>query len=236
MHPLKKALLQDAYQRGKLVTGPGISMISSDMPADLCGIAPIRTGRFRPSPKELAMNSAPTLHADRLHLRPWRDDDLPAFAALNADPRVMEFFPKPLDRAESDAFAARIREGIDSRGFGLWAVEVPGVADFVGFVGLLVPQFEAHFTPCVEIGWRLAREHWGRGYASEAARAALDFGFRSLVLDQIVSFTVPGNWRSRRVMERIGMTHTPADDFDHPALPEGHALRRHVLYRIDRIG
>ena len=120
--------------------------------------------------------------------------------------------------------------------FGHWAVEVPGRADFIGYVGLSVPQFEAHFTPCVEIGWRLARDHWGSGYASEAARAALDFGFRNLGLDQIVSFTVPGNWRSRRVMERIGMCGTPHDDFDHPALPEGHPLRRHVLYRIDRIG
>jgi RimJ/RimL family protein N-acetyltransferase len=182
------------------------------------------------------MNPSPTIRTDRLHLRLWRDEDLPAFAALNADPKVMEFFPKLLDRAESDAFAARIREGFDARGFGLWAVEVPGIADFIGFVGLSVPQFEAHFTPCVEIGWRLAREHWGRGYASEAARAALDFGFRGLGLDQIVSFTTLANWRSRRVMERIGMTRTPEDDFEHPVLPEGHALRRHVLYRIDRIG
>jgi RimJ/RimL family protein N-acetyltransferase len=183
-----------------------------------------------------AMNPTPTIRTHRLHLRPWRDDDLPAFAALNADPTVVEFFPKPLDRAESDALAARIRDGFASRGFGLWAVEVPGVADFIGFVGLSVPQFEAHFTPCVEIGWRLAHEHWGRGYASEAARAALDFGFRSLALDQIVSFTTLANWRSRRVMERIGMTRMSEDDFDHPGLPEGHALRRHVLYRIDRIG
>jgi ribosomal-protein-alanine N-acetyltransferase len=182
------------------------------------------------------MNPTPTIRTHRLHLRPWRDDDLPAFAALNADPTVVEFFPKPLDRAESDALAARIRDGFASRGFGLWAVEVPGVADFIGFVGLSVPQFEAHFTPCVEIGWRLAHEHWGRGYASEAARAALDFGFRSLALDQIVSFTTLANWRSRRVMERIGMTRMSEDDFDHPSLPEGHALRRHVLYRIDRIG
>jgi RimJ/RimL family protein N-acetyltransferase len=182
------------------------------------------------------MSSTPTIHTHRLHLRHWRDEDLPAFAALNADPRVMEFFPKPLDRAESDALAVRIRDGFASRGFGLWAVEVPGVADFIGFVGLSVPQFEAHFTPCVEIGWRLARENWGSGYASEAARAALDFGFRSLALDQIVSFTTLANWRSRRVMERIGMSRMPEDDFDHPGLPEGHALRRHALYRIDRIG
>ena len=149
----------------------------------------------------------------------------------------MEFFPKPLDRAESDTLADRIRDTFTRRGFGFWAVEIPGVADFIGFVGLSTPQLpETHFTPCVEIGWRLAHEHWGSGYASEAARAALDFGFRSLALDQIVSFTTPANWRSRRVMDRIGMCRTPADDFDHPAIPDGHPLRRHVLYRIDRIG
>jgi RimJ/RimL family protein N-acetyltransferase len=177
---------------------------------------------------------APTIHTLRLDLRPWRDEDLPAFAALNADPRVMEFLPRPLDRAESDARAARIRDHFERRGFGLWAVEVPRVIEFIGFVGLSVPDFEASFTPCVEVGWRLAHEHWGQGYATEAARAALDFGFRRLALDEIVSFTVPTNRRSRGVMERIGMTRTPADDFDHPALPAGHPLRRHVLYRAIR--
>ncbi len=169
------------------------------------------------------------LTTPRLLLRDWRDEDLPAFAALNADARVMEFFPRPLDRAESDLMADQIRDHFARHGFGLWAVEVPGVAGFIGFVGLSVPRFEAHFTPCVEIGWRLAFEHWGRGYATEAARAALEFGFQQLALDQIVSFTVPSNVRSRAVMERIGMTRSPAADFDHPALPEGHPLRRHVL-------
>jgi RimJ/RimL family protein N-acetyltransferase len=180
------------------------------------------------------MTSLPTIRTPRLLLRPWRDEDLPAFAAMNADPKVMEFFPRPLDRGESDAVAARIRDHLTRRGFGFWAVEVPGVADFIGFVGLSVPTFEAHFTPCVEIGWRLACEHWGRGYATEAARSALDFGFRQLALDEIVSFTAHANVRSRRVMERIGMTHSPIDDFDHPALSEGHPLRRHVLYRASR--
>jgi RimJ/RimL family protein N-acetyltransferase len=175
-----------------------------------------------------------TIHTPRLHLRLWRDEDLPAFAALNADPRVMEFFPKPLDRAESDARVARIRDQFAQCGFGLWAVDVPGVADFIGFVGLSVTDLEAHFTPCVEVGWRLAHEHWGRGYATEAARAALDIGFRRLALDELVSFRVPTNRRSRGVMQRIGMTRSPADDFDHPALPEGHPLRRHVLYRASR--
>jgi RimJ/RimL family protein N-acetyltransferase len=183
---------------------------------------------------ESMMTPAATICTLRLHLRLWRDEDLTAFAALNADPRVMEFFPKPLDRTESDARAARIRDHFARHGFGLWAVEVPGVADFIGFVGLSVPDFEATFTPCVEVGWRLAHEHWGRGYATEAARAALDFGFRRLAIDEIVSFTVQANRRSRSVMERVGMTRTPADDFDHPALPEGHPLRRHVLYRAIR--
>lgn len=180
------------------------------------------------------MTSTPTIDTPRLRLRPWREADLPAFAAMNADPKVMEFFPKPLSPAESDALAARIRENFARRGFGLWAVEVPGVADFIGFVGLSVPGFSAHFTPCVEIGWRLAHEHWGRGYATEAARASLEFGFGRLPLDEIVSFTTATNRRSQAVMERIGMTRTPDDDFDHPALSEGHPLRRHVLYRIGR--
>jgi RimJ/RimL family protein N-acetyltransferase len=153
---------------------------------------------------------------------------------MNADPRVVEHLPAALSRGESDALAARIEAHFDQHGFGLWAVEIPDVTPFAGFVGLSVPRFETRFTPCVEIGWRFAAQHWGCGYATEGARAALAFGVEELQLDEIVSFTVPGNVRSRRVMERIGMTHEPADDFDHPALPEGHPLRRHVLYRIAR--
>ncbi|HEX5206971.1 MAG TPA: GNAT family N-acetyltransferase [Steroidobacteraceae bacterium] len=175
-----------------------------------------------------------TLSTARLRLRPWRPEDLPTYAAMNADPRVREYFPKVLTAAESDREAARIAAHFDRHGFGLWAVEVVGTADFAGFVGLAIPGFEAHFTPCVEIGWRLAFEHWGRGYATEAARAALDCGFERLGLEEIVAFTVPGNWRSRRVMERIGMRRSAADDFDHPRLPPGHPLRRHVLYRVGR--
>ena len=176
----------------------------------------------------------PTLETTRLKLRAWREHDLAAFASLNADARVMEFFLKPLDRAESDALAWRIRDHFARHGFGLWAVEARGVVDFIGFVGLSVPSFQAPFMPCVEIGWRLAHEYWGHGYATEAARAALAFGFRDLALDEIVSFTVPLNWRSRRVMENIGMKRSAVDDFDHPALPEGHPLRSHVLYRLQR--
>lgn len=176
------------------------------------------------------------LRTDRLLLRPWREADLAPFAALNADPAVMQFMARPLDRTESDAMVARIRAHFDRHGFGFWAVEAPDVAPLVGLVGLAIPAFEAPFTPCVEIGWRLARPYWGRGYAVEAARASLRHGFEQLGLDEIVAFTVPANVRSRAVMERIGMTRSPEDDFDHPALPEGHPLRRHVLYRIGRDG
>jgi RimJ/RimL family protein N-acetyltransferase len=172
------------------------------------------------------------LETHRLRLRRWRTSDREPFAVLNADPRVMEYPPAILGREESDALAARCDAHFDRHGFGLWAVEIPGVAPFAGFLGLSVPGFEAHFTPCVEIGWRLAAEHWGLGYATEGALAVLSFGFRTLGLAEIVSFTVPGNLRSRRVMERIGMTHNLVDDFNHPALPGGSPWRRHVLYRI----
>lgn len=172
------------------------------------------------------------VRTDRLLLRTWRQGDLEPFAALNADPEVMECLPKPLDRQESDDLAARLRGQFETRGYGRWAVEIPGVAPFIGFVGLAYVDFPAPFTPCVEIGWRLAREYWGKGYASEAARASIRYGFERLGLEEIVSFTVPHNVRSRAVMERIGMTRTPKEDFDHPVLPDGHPLRRHVLYRI----
>jgi RimJ/RimL family protein N-acetyltransferase len=174
------------------------------------------------------------LRTERLWMRRWRPEDREPFAALNADPRVVEFLPGPLTRAESDERAARIEAHFQEYGYGLWAVEVVGVAPFVGFVGLAVPRFDSPFMPCVEIGWRLAAEHWGRGHATEGARAALDFGFQRLSLDEIVSYTVPDNVRSRRVMEKIGMTHRSDEDFDHPLLPQGHRLRRHVLYRLAR--
>jgi RimJ/RimL family protein N-acetyltransferase len=146
----------------------------------------------------------------------------------------MEFFPRALDRSESDAFADRIEEGFRALGYGLWAVELPGRADFIGYVGLALQVFEAPFTPAVEVGWRLAKGYWGRGLASEGARAAIADGFDRVGLEEIVSFTSPANVRSVRVMERVGMTHDPADDFDHPRLPLGHHLRRHVLYRLRR--
>ena len=151
---------------------------------------------------------------------------------MNADPRVMEHFPKLLSREESDARVDAIEAHFREYGFGLWAVEVPGVAPFVGFIGMTRQNLAAPFMPCVEIGWRVAADFWGRGYATEGARVAANFGFKQLNFSEIVSYTVPANLRSRRVMEKLGMTHDPADDFDHPLLPAGHPLRRHVLYRL----
>ncbi|MFA1541980.1 GNAT family N-acetyltransferase [Actinomadura monticuli] len=173
-----------------------------------------------------------TLRTDRLIMRRWTDTDREPFAALNADPEVMEHFPALLTRAESDAMIDRIEARRAGTGFGFWALEVTATGEFIGFAGLSVPRFEAHFTPAVEIGWRLARSAWGRGYATEAARRALRHAFDDLALDEVVSFTSVRNLRSRAVMERIGMTRDESGDFDHPMVPEGHPLRRHVLYRI----
>ncbi|HEY4025350.1 MAG TPA: GNAT family N-acetyltransferase [Candidatus Dormibacteraeota bacterium] len=180
------------------------------------------------------MRQGPELRTQRLLLRRWRDADREPFAALNADPIVMEHYPARLSREESDHMVDRIEATFDELGYSLWAVEVADGGAFAGYVGLHAATFEAHFTPAVEVGWRLAREHWGHGYASEAARAVLAFGFEEVGLDEIVSFTVPANVRSWRVMERIGMTRDPADDFDHPVLPPGDPLRRHLLYRLRR--
>jgi RimJ/RimL family protein N-acetyltransferase len=180
------------------------------------------------------MNLPKELRTDRLYLRRWRAGDREPFAKLNRDPQVMEFFPGLLSRQESDERVDRIEAHFHEHGFGLWAVEIPGVTPFAGFVGLSIPRFEAPFTPCIEVGWRLDAAYWNRGYATEGARAALDFGFCRLQLPEIVSFTVPLNVRSRRVMEKLGMTHSASDDFDHPMLAEGHPLRRHVLYRLRR--
>ena len=167
---------------------------------------------------------------ERLWLRRWRAADRAPFAALNADPEVMRHFQSTLDERAADAFVARHAARLEAQGFGLWAVEVVATGHFIGFVGLNEPTFEADFTPCTEIGWRLARTAWGHGYATEAARAALAVAFGPVGLDEVVSFTTVGNTRSRAVMERLGMTHT--EDFDHPRIPEGHPMRRHVLYRL----
>ena len=172
------------------------------------------------------------LETERLILRRWRKEDRVPFRKMNADPRVMEFFPATLSPKESDALADRIERHFEERGFGLFAAELKEVGELVGFIGLSVPDFDAPFMPEVEIGWRLAAEYWGRGLATEAAREVLRNGFEVLGLETVVSFTVPANARSRRVMEKIGMRHDPCEDFDHPRLPIGHPLRRHVLYRL----
>lgn len=167
---------------------------------------------------------------EQLTLRQWKDSDLEPFAAMNADPEVMRFFPAPLTKAESTASFERLRRAIAERGWGLWAVEIDGV--FAGFTGMNTPTFAAPFMPCTEIGWRFHRDFWGRSLAYRAAREALRFGFETLKLPEIVSFTAVTNGRSRRLMERLGFQRDAAGDFDHPSIPEGHALRRHVLYRI----
>lgn len=178
----------------------------------------------------------PRIETERLILRRWLESDKAPFAAINADPRVMEHFPAVLDAAASDAMIERIEAGFEREGFGLWAVERRDTGEFIGFVGLAKPSFTAHFTspesPAVEVGWRLAPDAWGNGFASEAARAALQFGFDQLGLSEIVSFTARQNERSQAVMRRIGMTCSGDDDFAHPALGENHRLSEHVLFRL----
>lgn len=168
----------------------------------------------------------------RLQLRQWRDDDLPAFAELNADEQVMEYLIGPLSQTQSDAMAQQIRELIAQRGWGFWAVERLADSRFLGFVGLHTPRPELPCSPCVEIGWRLVRDAWGQGFATEAAQAALRAGFDRLQLKEIVAFTAAGNLRSQAVMRRLGMEHVPARDFAHPSLPAGHRLRPHRLFRL----
>ncbi|WP_027860828.1 GNAT family N-acetyltransferase [Marmoricola sp. URHB0036] len=178
--------------------------------------------------------SAPALTTERLLLRRWRESDLAPFAELNADPEVMGHIRDPLSRAESDAFAARIEEHLENDDYGLWAVEVRATSAFVGFTGLALQTFEAPFNPSVEVGWRLAREAWGHGYATEAAHAALDFAFGVLELDEVVSITTASNVRSQAVMRRLGMTRDPADDFEQEHKPVGDPLRSAVLHRLSR--
>jgi RimJ/RimL family protein N-acetyltransferase len=165
-------------------------------------------------------------------LRQWLDQDIEPFAAMNADPIVMEHFPTTLTRDDTEKFVARIRAQFQQHNFGLWAVEFRETGEFIGFVGLHVIDFEASFTPCVEVGWRLARDYWGLGYAPEAAAESLRDGYERIGLLEIVSMTSTTNTKSMRVMEKLGMTHDPADDFDHPKLPRDHHLSRHVLYRL----
>lgn len=174
------------------------------------------------------------LTTGRFLLRRWREADRLPFQKLNANPRVMEFMPGLLSPEASDELTARIEAHFEQHGFGLFAAELREDGAFLGYIGLSVPAFEAPFMPAIEIGWRLSADYWGRGFATEGARAVVRYAFAELGLPSLVSFTVPENLRSRRVMEKLGMTHDPCDDFDHPRLPEGHPLRRHVLYRLAR--
>lgn len=175
-----------------------------------------------------------TIKTKRLILRPWKKEDLEPLSRLNIDPRTMEFLFAPLTREESSARLEIYTRHIEDYGWGLWAVSAPGVSDFIGWIGLWPIGFDSHFTPAIEVGWRLLPEFWGQGYATEGAEASLQYGFDTLKLDEIVSITVPANLRSKRVMEKLGMHTDPKDDFDHPKLPEGHPLKRHVLYRLKR--
>lgn len=175
-----------------------------------------------------------TLSSERLILRPWRNDDLDALAQLCADPEVMAHFPEVLDRVGSAHLLDKLMAHQAEHGFTFWALERLDTGGVIGFTGLARVGFDAPFVPAVEIGWRLARRYWGQGYALEAARRSLQFAFEELALDQVVAFTTPGNLRSWRLMERLGMRRDPADDFEHPGLPSGHPLRPHWLYRIQR--
>lgn len=181
--------------------------------------------------KPAAVGQPIEFDTERLRLRQWQPSDLEPFAALNNDPRVMEFFHSRMERKASDAAVAHWQSQIETRGWGLWATEVRGTGEFIGFVGLQVPAAQLPCSPCVEVGWRLGHSHWGKGYASEAARGALRVGFEQLQLQEIVSFTAVHNLRSRRVMERLGMREDRAT-FQHPTIPEGSPVREHCLYRL----
>jgi RimJ/RimL family protein N-acetyltransferase len=180
------------------------------------------------------VGEAPLVRTSRLVLRAWREGDRDAFADMNADPRVVEHLVAPVTRADSHDMVDRIEACWRDRGYGLWVVERRDEGSFIGYVGLWPAMFDAHFTPAVEVGWRLAGDHWGHGFATEGGRAALRYGFEVVGLDEIVSFTADGNVRSWRVMERLGMQRDEAGDFEHPAVPVGHPARPHVLYRLGR--
>ena len=176
------------------------------------------------------------IETERLILRPWKDTDLPPFAAMNADPRVRRFFPSLLTREESDASVTRFLESHQHDDFGFLAAELRENSQFIGLIGMQAMKFALPRVaqPAAEIGWRLTPEVWGRGLATEGARTVLQFAFEQLRLTEVVAFTVPANLASRRVMEKLGMTHDPHDDFDHPLIEDGHPMQRHVLYRIER--
>lgn len=174
------------------------------------------------------------IETERLILREWQNEDLPAFSRINQDPQVLEFLPAPLTVQETADWIKRIQQHFKEHSYGLYAATLKSTGELIGYIGLNIPAFESHFTPCVEIGWRLASEHWGYGYATEGAKAVLEYGFDRAELKEIVSFTVPANQRSIAVMEKIGMSRNESDDFRHPKLPLDHPLSLHVLYRIQK--
>jgi 3-dehydroquinate dehydratase/shikimate dehydrogenase len=176
---------------------------------------------------------APTLSTNRLLLRQWKSSDLPLFAKMNADQHVMKYFPSLLTKKESNYLAEKIQQELQEKEYGFWAIEVPNISSFIGLVGLHYPDFKAHFTPCVEIGWRLAYEYWGKGYAFEAATKIIEYAFNELKLNEIVSFTTIDNIPSRNLMEKLEMTHNPQDDFKPPKIPKNHSTSSHVLYRLN---
>jgi len=187
-----------------------------------------------PSVDATPSDAIPVLETPRLRLRAFRDEDRAPFAAMNADPDVTRYLSKALTRDESDAFVDRILTRWRERGYGLWAVERRSDGAFLGFAGLSWQDFESPATPAIEIGWRLRRDAWGHGYATEAAAAAARFAFEVLGLDELVSFTARANAASRRVMDRIGMVRDPTADFELPHVPAGHPVRPHVVYRLTR--
>ena len=178
------------------------------------------------------MDSRPQLRTERLLLRRWRADDLEPFAAINADPLVMEFYPATLSRGRSEALIERFEACFRQRGFGLWALELPGERPLVGYVGLFPVEIDVAFAPAVELGWRLARDCWGRGIASEAANAVIAFAFDRVQVPELIAYTAAVNERSRRLMERLGMSRDPTEDFQHPGIADGDRLQPHVLYRL----
>ena len=174
------------------------------------------------------------LETDRLILRTWHDEDLQPMLAINQDPKVMEYFPELQDLEATKKLIVRINSHFEKYGYTVYATERKDSGEFIGFIGLFTPEFESHFTPSTEIGWRLSSNHWGQGFATEGAKAVLDYAFRELKMPEIVSFTAAGNAKSIRVMQKIGLQHNETDDFDHPKLDDESPLKRHVLYRLSR--
>lgn len=178
------------------------------------------------------MNAVSEIQTARLWLRQWKQEDLQPFAAMSLDAQVMEYFPSTLDTKESEAIALKCQSLIQEQGWGFWAVELKENQQFIGFIGLHRPTAALPFSPCVEVGWRLARPYWGQGYATEGAKASLHFGFSTLGLSEIVAFTSVLNFKSMNVMRKLGMDR--AELFNHPDIPSDHKLYPHVLYRLPR--